>query len=48
MLKESYLRREWHSGSSADKLTHILIFQLTRPLFSRHMITQQASIKMQL
>lgn len=40
-LQESYLHWVQHSGSSEDKYSHILIFQLAWLLFSKHMQTQR-------
>lgn len=40
-LQELYLHCVQHSGSSVDKYSHILIFQLAWLLFSKHMQTQR-------
>lgn len=40
-LQELYLHLVQQSGSSVDKYSHILIFQLAWLLFSKHMQTQQ-------
>lgn len=40
-LQELYLHWAHHSGSSVDKYSHILIFQLAWLLFYKHMQTQR-------